>query len=221
VREDFSEISGEIAHLRREHKRPPLDPAGLDPDPFVQFGHWMKDALEAGITLPNAMTLSTAGADGVPSARTVLLKGFDERGFVFYSNYESRKGLELEANPNASIVFYWSPLERQASVVGGVTRVSSEESDQYFASRPLGSKLGAWASRQSRVIESRAELEHHLVELQERYAEGEVPRPPYWGGYRLAPTSFEFWQSRPNRMHDRFRYRRDESGGWVTERLSP
>ncbi|MDQ3986652.1 MAG: pyridoxamine 5'-phosphate oxidase [Actinomycetota bacterium] len=221
MKEDFSTISASISRLGREHIRPPLLESDLDPDPFIQFGMWLKEALEAGITLPNAMTLATSGANGIPSARMVLLKGFDEDGFVFYTNYESRKGQELEENPHAALVFYWSVLERQVCVGGGVTKVGRAESEEYFNARPPGSRLGAWASRQSSVIESRAVLEGELRELEKRFAEGPIPIPPYWGGYRLTPVSIEFWQARPNRLHDRFRYRRELGRPWAMERLAP
>ena len=218
---DFSNLSRNIARLGREHSQSGLEASDLDPDPFVQFGSWLDDALQAGIELPNAMTLATAGADALPSARMVLLKGFDRRGFVFYSNYESRKGKQLASNPNAALVFYWSELERQVGITGGVLRVDKSESEEYFNSRPLGSRLGAWASPQSEVIESREELEQRVGELVDQYPSGDLPVPVHWGGYRLIPTALEFWQSRPNRLHDRFRYRREEAGGWVIERLSP
>lgn len=218
---DFGALSASIAGLGRNHKRSGLREADLDPDPFVQFGSWLDEALDAGIELPNAMTLATAGSDALPTARMVLLKGFDERGFVFYTNYESRKGRQLESNPNAALVFYWSSLERQVGITGGVVKVDRAEAEEYFNSRPLGSRLGAWASRQSEVIETREELEARLAELEERFADGSVPMPAFWGGYCLVPTSIEFWQSRPNRLHDRFRYSREPNDSWIIERLSP
>ncbi|MDQ3955311.1 MAG: pyridoxamine 5'-phosphate oxidase [Actinomycetota bacterium] len=218
---DFEELSRSISQLRRDHKAEGLSEADLHPDPFVQFGRWMNDALEAGIILPNAMTLATAAADAVPSARMVLLKGVDPRGFVFYTNYESRKGQELTANPNAALVFYWNALERQVVIAGGVVKVDRDEAEDYFRSRPLGSRLGAWASPQSTVIASREELEDRAAELQRTYADGEVPIPPDWGGFRLTPVRFEFWQSRPNRLHDRFRYGRAPQDVWKLERLAP
>ncbi len=218
---DFGALSASIAGLGRDHKRSGLNEGDLDPDPFVQFGAWLDEALDAGIELPNAMTLATAGSDALPSARMVLLKGFDERGFVFYTNYASRKGRQLDSNPNAALVFYWSSLERQVGITGGVVKVDRAEAEEYFNSRPLGSRLGAWASHQSEVIESREELEARLSELEERFADGVVPMPVYWGGYRLVPTSIEFWQSRPNRLHDRFRYSRAPNEAWTIERLAP
>jgi pyridoxamine 5'-phosphate oxidase len=166
------------------------------------------------------MTLATADAAGRPSARMVLLKGFDERGFVFYTNYGSRKAGELDANPAAALVFWWPPLQRQVRVEGNVERVSREESEAYFRTRPLGSQLGAWASAQSQVIAGRAELERRLEELTARYGDGDVPLPPFWGGYRIRPEVVEFWQNRPNRLHDRLRYRRTPTG-WTIDRLSP
>ena len=218
--EEYPEINESIAHLRREHDVAPLDLGDLDPDPIEQFGRWMTDALAAGILLPNTMTLATAGADGRPSARMVLLKGFDHRGFVFYTNYESRKGRELAGNPAAALVFHWPRLERQVRAEGPAEPVSAEESDAYFASRPLESRLGAWASRQSAPLRSRAELEDRLAELERQYSGGDVPRPPHWGGWLVRPEAIELWQGRPNRLHDRFLYTRagDE---WERVRLSP
>ena len=217
---DFSGLSESIAHLGREHNRPPLDEKDLDRDPLELFARWMNEALEAGIDLPNAMTLATAGSTGIPSARMVLLKSVDPHGFVFYSNYESRKGWELAQNPQAALVFYWSRLERQVCVAGPVERLSREESQEYFESRPEGSKLGAWASRQSSIIADREEIEGRLADVKQRFEGEEITIPAYWGGYRLRPERIEFWQSRPNRLHDRFQYTRAENG-WRIERLSP
>ena len=201
--------------------RDPLRESDLDPDPVAQLQAWLGEADAAGIALPEAMTLATASAAGSPSARMVLLKGCDERGLVFHTNYESRKGRELEENPRAAAVLYWNQLGRQVRVEGRIVQVSETESEAYFRTRPLGGQLGAWASpRQSEVIESRDVLDERVEELQARYAHGDVPLPPFWGGYRLQPESFEFWQHRDDRLHDRFRYRRDD-GVWVIERLSP
>jgi pyridoxamine 5'-phosphate oxidase len=216
----FSELNESIAHLRGEHKAPPLDIGELSPDPFEQFARWLEDALAAGVHLPNAVVLATADEGGRPSARVVLLKGFDHHGFVFYTNYDSRKGRELDANPRAAGVFYWNELERQVCIGGDVSRVEAGEADEYFASRPLGSKLGAWASRQSEPIDSRDVLDRGLEELSERWPDGDIPRPEHWGGFRLAPVEFEFWQSRPNRLHDRFLYTRSHDK-WSIARLSP
>ena len=209
-----------IADLRREYARARLDEADVSHDPFVEFARWFAEAQEAQLPEPNAMTLATATADGAPSARIVLLKAFDERGFVFFSDYRSRKGAELEANPRAALVFYWSELDRQVRITGGVALTSREESERYFESRPLGSRLGAWTSHQSQVIASRQVLEDALQEVERRFGDGPVPLPDHWGGYRLWPTLLEFWQGRPSRLHDRIRYIR-ETDGWRIERLSP
>jgi pyridoxamine 5'-phosphate oxidase len=211
-----------IADIRREYARARLDEADVSHDPFVEFARWFAEAQEAQATDANAMTLATATADGAPSARIVLLKAFDERGFVFFTDYRSLKGAELEANPRAALVFYWAELDRQVRITGGVALASHEESERYFRSRPLGSRLGAWASHQSRVIPGRAALEADLKEVEERYKDGNVPLPPHWGGYRVVPDAIEFWQGRENRLHDRIRYVREGKGkGWRVERLSP
>lgn len=209
-----------LADLRREYTSAGLLEADLDSSPFKQFAKWFQQALDAGLPEPNAMTLATAARSGKPSARIVLLKGFDEQGFVFYTNYESRKGRELAENPQAALVFHWVELERQVCITGSVSRVSPEESESYFRSRPEGSQLGAWASRQSEVISDRQVLEKRLSQLAVDYADRPVPRPPYWGGFRLAPDAIEFWQGRPNRLHDRLRYRL-QTNQWLIERLSP
>lgn len=209
-----------IADLRKEYTRRGLNEADMAADPIVQFQRWFDEALGAGLTEPNAMTLATVGPGGRPSARVVLLKGYDARGFVFYTNYEGRKAAELDASGWAALVFYWAQLERQVRVEGAVERVSAAESDAYYASRPLGSRLGAWASPQSRPIGSRAELEARLAEVEARFAGTEPPRPPHWGGFRVIPDAIEFWQGRPNRLHDRLRYRL-EAGAWSIERLAP
>jgi pyridoxamine 5'-phosphate oxidase len=210
-----------FAELREEYEAQGLSERDLAPEPFAQFQLWFGQAVAAGLPQPNAMTLATVGVDGRPAARMVLLKGLDEQGFVFYTNYESRKGAELAANPWAALVFYWFELHRQVRVEGQVARVSAEESDAYFASRPLGSQIGACASPQSQVIAGRDALDVRVRELDAAYVDHAPPRPPYWGGYRVIPTSIEFWQGRLNRLHDRLRYRQDEAGGWLVERLAP
>ena len=209
-----------IAHLRREYARARLDERDVDPDPLVQFRKWFEDARRAELPEPNAMTLATATPGGVPSARMVLLKAADERGFTFFTDYRSRKGQELEANPHAALVFFWGELERQVRIAGTVSRVSREETEAYFRTRPRESRLGAWSSHQSTVLAGRESLETRLREVSERHPGDEVPTPPYWGGYLLKADALEFWQGRESRLHDRVRYQR-EAGGWRIERLSP
>ncbi|GIW51571.1 MAG: pyridoxine/pyridoxamine 5'-phosphate oxidase [Gemmatimonadales bacterium] len=197
-----------------------LNEEDLDPDPIKQFQLWFAEVQAAGIPEPTAMILATADREGRPSARTVLLKSVDRRGFVFYTNYESRKGKQLEENPRAALVFNWPQLRRQVCIEGSVSKVSREESEAYFKTRPRGHQLGAWASRQSSVVSSREELDRRLAALEIEYRGKEIPLPPYWGGYLVAPERIEFWQGRANRMHDRLVYRR-QGDGWVVERLSP
>ena len=199
---------------------PPLHERDLDPDPIAQFRMWMREAEAAQIHLADAMTLATAGADGAPTARNVLLRGLDQRGFVFFTNYASRKARQLDENPSAALAFLWRELERQVCVTGAVERTTPEESDAYFRSRPREARIGAWASRQSEVISTRQELEVRYEEIDRRHAGNEVPRPPFWGGFRLIPETVEFWQGRSHRLHDRFRYSRD-GDHWRIERLSP
>jgi pyridoxamine 5'-phosphate oxidase len=196
----------------------PLDEAAVDPDPLRQFARWFEEAGEAGIRAPEAMAAATATRDGRPSVRMVLLKGFDARGFVFFTGYESRKGRELAENPRSALLFYWDPLGRQVRIEGPVERVDEAESEAYFRSRPRGAQISASVSRQSQVVESRAVLEERAAELEARG--GEVPRPAAWGGLRVEPETYEFWQHRANRLHDRLRYRRAD-GGWIVERLAP
>ena len=233
-----------LADIRREYNLAGLRRRDLDPNPIAQFQRWFAQAAGARVSgrvrgffvklykalfmgersalvEVNAMTLATADKEGRPSARIVLLKGVDERGFVFFTNYDSRKGHELTENPNAALVFYWADQERQICVAGPVSRVSEAESEAYFKSRPRGSRLAAWASRQSEVLADRAALEQQWKELEAKYPGEDVPKPPYWGGYVLSPVRFEFWQGRPSRMHDRFRYTKQEDGSWRIERLSP
>lgn len=210
-----------IADLRKEYTRDGLNETDVSTNPFVQFQIWFGEAVAAQLLEPNAMTLATVDGAGRPSARIVLLKGFDEQGFVFYTNYDSRKGRNLADNPAVALIFYWAELERQIRIEGDAHPVSAEESDAYFASRPRESQLGAIASNQSRVLQSRAELEECLQTLTEKYHDLPIPRLPHWGGYRVVPHLIEFWQGRPNRLHDRLCYRRGEDSIWVIERLSP
>jgi len=197
-----------------------LNESDVDPNPLKQFEVWYGEALASGVPEADAMTLATATTDGAPDARIVLLKSFDGRGFVFFTNYQSRKAEELAANGRACLLFYWLPLKRQVRIEGTVEKVSAAESDDYFHTRPWGSKLGAWASDQSRVITSRENLEKRFAEFELEFADN-VPRPPHWGGYRLIPTAIEFWQGRDNRLHDRIRYRLQQDKSWRIERLAP
>jgi pyridoxamine 5'-phosphate oxidase len=211
----------DIANLRREYLRAALTEADVDPDPLPQFERWLSEAIRAELPEPTAMTLATSDAQGRPSARIVLLKRADRDGFVFFTNYDSRKGRELAQRPEAALLFYWAELERQVRVEGVVAKVAGADSDAYFATRPLDSRIGAWASPQSDVISDRAWLEREFFAARERLGHGaELPRPPYWGGYRLVPNALEFWQGRNSRLHDRIRYHR-EGAHWVIERLAP
>jgi pyridoxamine 5'-phosphate oxidase len=234
-----------IADLRRDYQRGTLDRGDLAQDPLEQFHRWFRDAqvssspggrlrkiaigfykwiqiiLGSNPVEPNSMILATVDKDGCPSARTVLLKGADERGFVFYTNYESRKGRELAQNPKAALVFYWSELERQVCIAGTVEKLPREESETYFKSRPRGSRVGAWASKQSSTIRDRAELEKRFHEIESRFGSGDIPLPEFWGGYVLRPERIEYWQGRASRLHDRFCYVRQPDGSWKIGRLSP
>lgn len=209
-----------IADLRKDYTQETLNESEVDPNPFVQFRRWFDQAVNAELPEPNAMTVATASKDGIPAARIVLLKALDDRGFTFFTNYNSAKGKELEANPHAALVFLWTELERQVRIVGTVEKITSEESDGYFFSRPHNSRLGAWASNQSEVIPNRDVLEQNLATLKLEYENQEVPRPSHWGGFRVIPREIEFWQGRSSRLHDRLRYRL-QNGAWIIDRLSP
>lgn len=199
----------------------PLSESDLDKSPFAQFGRWFEEAKKQQPHLPESMTVATAGADGIVTARICLLKDFDEHGFVFYTNYNSRKGGQLSENPRVALCFFWPVPDRQVRIEGVAVKTTAEESDAYFATRPRGSQLGAWTSNQSSVIHGRGDLEHRFRELEANHRERQVPRPPHWGGYRVIPIEIEFWQGRQDRLHDRFVYRLREPKDWVIERLSP
>ena len=210
-----------LEELRRNYAGRSLDRADLQPDPYGQFDAWMREAIETELLEPNAMSLATVAPGGAPSLRVVLLKGFDARGFVFYTNYHSNKSRDIAANPAVALLFSWLPLERQVSVTGRAEKISAAESLRYFLSRPRDSQLGAWASRQSEVITTRSLLETKFAEMKRKFLSGEVPLPDFWGGYRVTPATFEFWQGRPSRLHDRFRYARQPDDSWNIERLMP
>jgi pyridoxamine 5'-phosphate oxidase len=214
-------VSLSLADLRAEYTRAGLAREDLDPDPLRQFQKWFEQALKSGIREPNAMTLATVDANGQPTIRIVLLKGVDQRGFTFFTSYQSRKAADLERNPRVALNFPWIELERQVNALGNVTRLSKEESEAYFKTRPRGNKLGAWASQQSAVITERSVLEEKMRQLEREHPGDDVPMPPFWGGYVVAPTEIEFWQGRPNRLHDRFRYTLQTAQRWNIERISP
>ena len=209
-----------LSELRLSYTKAGLSESEADPDPLRQFEIWMDQAMLSDLVEPNAMTLATCDSSGQPNARTVLLKSFDRQGFVFYTNYESRKSREIAENHAVCLLFYWGPLERQVRILGTVSRVSEEESDDYFRSRPIGHQLGAWVSNQSSIIQSREVLEQRLTQIVKRFERGPIPRPPHWGGFRVNPNLFEFWQGRSNRLHDRLEYVRS-GDAWTIRRLSP
>lgn len=211
----------EIAQLRKEYTRHILDESNVYPSPFSQFEHWWNEARQAKVEEPNAMTLATAASDGMVDARTVLLKNFDERGFVFFTNYNSHKSLQLAKNPQCCLLFYWKEMERQVKIIGRAERISREETVAYFQTRPHGSKIGAWASPQSWVVASKAWLQQTFDYYRERFKHGEIPPPPHWGGFCVIPQRMEFWQGRPHRMHDRIEYYLNHRQEWMIRRLAP
>jgi pyridoxamine 5'-phosphate oxidase len=213
-------MSLSLADLRREYARARLDESTVSPDPITEFARWFEEAVKAQVMEPNAMTLASVSSEGIPSARIVLLKGFDQRGFVFFTDYRSQKGAELQGNPHAALVFYWAELERQVRITGQASTIPRDESEAYFSTRPRASRISAWVSHQSQVIGSRRQLEDRIPEVDTRFPGDDVPLPPHWGGFRLSPTALEFWQGRTSRLHDRIRYVREDTG-WRIERLSP
>ena len=217
----MKEIQKHIAEHRTLYRNAELSEDSVNRDPMKQFEEWFNEALAAESAEPGAMTLATADAEGKPSARIVLLRGFDDKGFVFYTNYKSAKGKELIANPRAALVFFWTELERQVRIEGSVVKILPQESDEYFQSRPRESQIGAWASLQSHALRNREELEAAYRKFSEKYADQPVPRPAEWGGYRLMPAAIEFWQGRPNRLHDRLLFTREKNGEWKLSRLAP
>lgn len=217
----FACMNKAIADIRKEYASETLLEKDIAADPIQQFQRWWTQVLAAEVPEPNAMILATASADGLPSARIVLLKGFDENGFVFFTNYQSFKGTQLDENPKASLVFFWKELERQVRIMGLVSKLPAAESDAYFQSRPIGSRIGAWASPQSQVIENREWLEQKFDERKAEFSNEDVPRPPHWGGYLVKPVMIEFWQGRYSRLHDRIQYTMEENGAWKIERLAP
>lgn len=210
-----------IADIRRDYQKESLSETDVKPDPFAQFDVWWAEALASEIDEVNAMTIATASPEGKPSARIVLLKGYDPQGFVFFSNYHSHKGMQIDKNPFCSLVFFWKELERQVRIEGIIQKISAEESDAYFQSRPISSQIGAWASPQSKTIPSRDVLEENVIELEKSFANKEIERPPHWGGYRVQPNLVEFWQGRPSRLHDRIQYSLTSEASWNIERLAP
>ena len=211
----------DIAGIRKDYKLQTLAENEVAADAITQFDQWWDDAIKSQLEEVNAMTLATASANGIPDARIVLLKGYDKKGFIFFTNYQSNKGKELEQNPNACLVFFWAALERQVRITGTVEKISAAESDAYFISRPAGSRRAAWASPQSNVITTRAVIEDNLKDIEQRFSDTTIPRPPHWGGYIVKPVQVEFWQGRPSRLHDRIRYTLQAEGKWLIERLAP
>jgi pyridoxamine 5'-phosphate oxidase len=214
-------MNKQIADIRKDYQMQSLLETDVADEPFEQFNRWWDDAIKSELDEVNAMTLATASASGMPSARIVLLKSASADGFVFFTNYNSHKGKELEENPFACLVFFWKELERQIRITGTIEKVSEAESDEYFHSRPVGSRIGAWASPQSSIISSRETIEKNIVKYEGAFAGSDIPRPPHWGGYIVKPTVVEFWQGRPNRLHDRIQYSKTEDGNWETNRLAP
>lgn len=210
-----------IQQMRTDFSKKTLDESEVNANPFTQFDKWFHEAVESHVDMPDAMIVATASKEGIPSARVLLLRNFDKNGFVFYTNYHSKKAMNLDNNPHAALTFFWPELERQIRVEGTVEKQSPEVSDEYFAMRPDGSKLGAWSSQQSTVVENRAVLDEKFADMRKHFHGKEIPRPAFWGGYSLKPTMFEFWQGRPNRFHDRIAYVLNEEKNWKIERLSP